>query len=177
MFRYYQNAVKCYVYLSDVSVRAQGGQSDHIEWESAFRNSRWFKRGWTLQELLAPKIVIFYSLEHVRLGGRKSLEPQIADITGIAAEALRGRKLSDFSIEERYLWAKPRETTEEEDMAYWLLGIFDVFLPPIYGEGRSSAMKRLDKEVREFLNAGPQLHQSEGKFASSWSKTVLNCSI
>jgi Heterokaryon incompatibility protein (HET) len=168
MFRYYQDAVKCYVYLSDVSVRTQDGRSDHIEWESAFRNSRWFERGWTLQELLAPKTVVFYSLDHTRLGDKKSLEPQIADVTGIAAEALRGRILSDFSIEERYLWAKKRETTEEEDMAYSLLGIFNVFLPPIYGEGRLSAMRRLEKEVRESLNAGPQDRQLRGKLLK-WS--------
>ena len=74
MLRWYQNATRCYVYLSDVSIHTQDGQSDHVEWESAFRNSRWFERGWTLQELLAPKIVVFYSQDHVRLGDKKSLE-------------------------------------------------------------------------------------------------------
>ena len=59
MFRWYQNAARCYVYLSDVSIRSRDGQSVHLDWESAFRNSRWFTRGWTLQELLAPKIVEF----------------------------------------------------------------------------------------------------------------------
>ena len=61
MFRWYQNAERCYAYLSDVSLRTQTGQATDVELESSFRNSRWFKRGWTLQELLAPKIVEFYS--------------------------------------------------------------------------------------------------------------------
>src|SRR5438045_1695554 len=71
MFRWYQNAARCYVYLSDVSVRTQDSQASHVEWESSFRNSRWFTRGWTLQELLAPKIVEFYSRDHVRLGDKR----------------------------------------------------------------------------------------------------------
>jgi Heterokaryon incompatibility protein (HET) len=148
MFRWYQNAARCYVYLWDVSIRTQDGQS-HIEWESAFRNSLWFTRGWTLQELLAPKIVVFYSRDHIRLGDRTSLKQQITKITGIAIEALQGRMLSDFSVEERFFWAERRQTTEEEDKAYCLLGIFNVFLPLIYGEGQSSAMRRLRKEILE----------------------------
>ena len=82
MFRWYHKAAKCYVYLSDVSVYKQEGQA-HVEWESAFRNSRWFTRGWTLQELLAPAIVEFYSRDGIRLGDKRSLEQRIAQITGI----------------------------------------------------------------------------------------------
>jgi hypothetical protein len=156
MFRWYQGATRCYVYLSDVSMHTQDGQF-HMEWESAFRNSRWFTRGWTLQELLAPEIVVFYSQDHVRLGDKKSLEQQITDITGISPDALQGhRMLSDFSIEERTLWVEKRQTTVEEDKAYCLLGVFGVFLPLIYGEGQLNAMKRLNKEVRESINAGLQ---------------------
>jgi hypothetical protein len=157
MFRWYQKATRCYVYLSDVSMHTQDGQS-HIEWESAFRNSRWFTRGWTLQELLAPEIVVFYSQDHVRLGDKKSLEQQITDITGISADVLQGhRMLSDFSIEERILWVEKRQTTVEEDKAYCLLGVFGVFLPLIYGEGQLNAMKRLNKEVRESARTGSPL--------------------
>jgi hypothetical protein len=137
-------------------MHTQDGQS-HMEWESAFRNSRWFTRGWTLQELLAPETVVFYSQDHVRLGDKKSLEQQITDITGISPDALQGhRMLSDFSIEERTLWVEKRQTTVEEDKAYCLLGVFGIFLPLIYGEGQLNAMKRLNKEVRESTNAGPQ---------------------
>ncbi|KAF1811768.1 HET-domain-containing protein [Eremomyces bilateralis CBS 781.70] len=149
MFRWYQNATRCYVYLSDVSVRTQDGQATHIEWESSMRNSRWFERGWTLQELLAPKIVEFYSRDHVRLGDRKSLERHICEKTGIALEALQGRPLHGFSVEEKFRWIEKRKTTEEEDMAYCLLGIFDVFLPLIYSEGKENAMRRLRREIKD----------------------------
>ncbi|KAF1814208.1 HET-domain-containing protein, partial [Eremomyces bilateralis CBS 781.70] len=149
MFLWYQNAARCYVYLSDVSVRTPDGLVSHIEWESSFRNSRWFTRGWTLQELVAPKTVEFYSRDYVRLGDKKSLERSIYDRTEVAIEALQGRSLCDFSIEERFRWVKKRQTTKEEDMAYCLLGIFQVFLLPIYGEGRKHAIRRLRREIED----------------------------
>ena len=149
MFRWYQNAERCYVYLSDVSVRAQDG-SAHVEWQSAFRNSRWFRRGWTLQELLAPKVVEFFSHEGILLGDKKvSLLDRICTITGIDAGALSGRSLSEFSIAERLRWAEGRETTVEEDQAHCLLGIFGVHLPLIPAEGRANAMARLLEEVHK----------------------------
>jgi hypothetical protein len=156
MFRWYQNAERCYVYLSDVSVRSRDGRFVHTEWESAFRNSRWFIRGWTLQELLAPKVVDFYSRDHIRLGDKHSLGQQIVGITGIAIEALRGQSLSQFSIEERFSWTEKRQTTMEEDQAYCLLGIFGVFLPLIYGEGQSNALRRLRKEIKESIDTKSQ---------------------
>ncbi|KAF1810813.1 HET-domain-containing protein [Eremomyces bilateralis CBS 781.70] len=149
MFRWYQNAARCYVYLSDVSVSTQGGQATNIEWESSLRNSRWFTRGWTLQELLAPRIVEFYSRDHVRLGDKKSLERPVCEKTGIAIEALQGRPLHDFSVKEKFRWVEKRQTTEEEDMTYCLLGIFGVFLPLIYGEGKENAMRRLRREIKD----------------------------
>jgi hypothetical protein len=149
MFRWYQNATKCYVYLSDVSIRAPGGLLEHSEWASTFRGCQWFTRGWTLQELLAPRNVTFYSKENLRLGDKITLENQITSVTGIATEALQGQPLANFSIEDRLRWAEKRETTREEDKAYCLLGIFNIFLPLIYGEGHSSAMRRLIKEVKE----------------------------
>jgi hypothetical protein len=129
MFRYYQNAAKCYVYLSDVSTRKHS-QSDDVEWESAFRSSRWFTRGWTLQELLAPLSVEFFSRECKRLGDKILLELQIQQITGIAVQALQGGHLSQFSVEERMSWAARRETTVDEDQAYSLLGIFGMSVHP-----------------------------------------------
>ena len=153
MFRWYQNAARCYVYLSDVSMYTQDGHFQ--EWESAFRNSRWFTRGWTLQELLAPKIVEFYSRDHVRLGDKGSLEQQIHEITGITVEALQGgRHLCDFSVEERLRWGEKRQTTEDEDEAYCLLGIFEVFMSLRYGEGRKNAMDRLRRKIQK---STPQL--------------------
>lgn len=146
MFRWYQNAAKCYVYLSDVSVGKHSRSSQSL-WHSAFGKSRWFTRGWTLQELLAPSSVDFFSREGKRLGDKESLEVQIQYITGIAVQALQGNSLSEFTVDERMSWAAERETTIEEDQAYCLLGIFDIYLPLIYGEGKDNAFRRLRKEI------------------------------
>ncbi|KAH6673053.1 hypothetical protein B0J14DRAFT_654782 [Halenospora varia] len=148
MFRWYQNAAKCYVYLLDVS-RPPFGTADKSNepWESTFRKSRWFTRGWTLQELIAPASVGFFSREGELLGNKESLAQHICEITGIPFEALRGSPLSDFGVTERMSWAESRETTRQEDKAYSLLGIFDVNMPLIYGEGREKALKRLREEI------------------------------
>lgn len=121
MFLWYRNATKCYVYLSDVLARTQDGEVSHAEWASAFRNSRWFTRGWTLQELLAPKVVEFYSRDHVLLGNKSSpeLESQIHETTGIAIEALQGHPLSGFSVEERFKMG--REATNFRRGGYGIL--------------------------------------------------------
>ena len=149
MFRWYRNAAKCYVYLSDVS-KGKRDRYSQPQWELSFRQSRWFTRGWTLQELLAPLSVEFFSRGGKRLGDKKSLELQIHEITGIAAQALQGSPLSQFSVTERMSWAAKRETTIEEDQAYCLLGIFDIHLPLIYGEGIENASRRLRKEISAF---------------------------
>jgi len=117
-----------------------------LSWEPAFRQSRWFTRGWTLQELLAPQSVEFFSRDGKLLGNKGSLEQQIHEITGIAVKALQGH-LSQFSDDERRMWAAKRETTIEEDQVYCLLGIFDVYLPLIYGEGKKHAFRRLQDEI------------------------------
>ncbi|RQM05141.1 hypothetical protein DH86_00003147 [Scytalidium sp. 3C] len=156
MFRWYRNASKCYVYLSDISFKSSRDSDDYPprSWEPDFRKSRWFTRGWTLQELVAPASVEFYSAEGERLGDRKSLEQQIHEITGISHGALQGDPLSRFSIDERMSWAKNRKTKREEDGAYALLGIFNIHLPLIYGEGRERAMFRLYKEIKESPEGG-----------------------
>jgi len=148
MFRWYREAIKCYVYLSDVSVR--DGDEDHTKrtWKLEFRNSKWFTRGWTLQELLAPASVEFFSGEEERLGSRSTLEQQIHEITGIPITALRGTPLSQFSVKDRMGWAVKRNTKKKEDKAYCLLGIFDVFMPLIYGEGENAAT-RLREEINK----------------------------
>lgn len=148
MFRWYQNAVKCYVFLADVSSskRDVNGRTDHT-WEKSFRSSRWFARGWTLQELLAPSVVEFFSRDRMLLGSKATLVQQIHEITGIPTVALCGRPIRDFSIEERFAWARKRQTKKAEDRAYCLFGIFGVQLPVLYGEGRESAIRRLQKEI------------------------------
>jgi hypothetical protein len=145
MFRWYWNSAKCYVYLSDVSMGKCSGFSG-LSWEPAFRQSRWFTRGWTLQELLAPQSVEFFSRDGKLLGSKDSLEQQIHEITGIAVKALQGQ-LSQIGDDERRMWAAKRETTIEEDQVYCLLGIFDVYLPLIYGEGKKHAFRRLQDEI------------------------------
>jgi hypothetical protein len=155
MFRWYQNAKQCYVYLVDVSSDSRNEMSHSIEgWELAMRRSRWFTRGWTLQELIAPSYVEFFSKGMDRLGDKKSLEKMLHEITGIPIEVLRTRSLIDFGIEQRFSWAAKRQTTYEEDMAYCLLGIFDIHMPLLYGEGKETAMKRL-RRMAESATAGP----------------------
>lgn len=150
MFRWYQNAACCYVYLSDVSASGyeRDDQQSGLAWESAFRKSRWFKRGWTLQELLAPVCVKFFEKGGKQLGDKRSLEQQIHAITGIAVPALQGKNLTHFSIEERFRWAGPRQTSREEDWAYCLQGIFGVSMPVTYGEGKTDAIGRLHNEIK-----------------------------
>jgi hypothetical protein len=149
MYRWYQQSTKCYVYLTDVydSIHDTGGKDRQIPWEDKFRSSRWFKRGWTLQELIAPKVVEFFASDKSRLGDRLSLDTIIHEGTGIALGALRGYPLPDFSIDERFRWTADRQTKRPEDKAYSLLGIFDVSMPSIYGEGEDKAMLRLREHI------------------------------
>jgi len=143
MFRWYRNSAKCYVYMADVSRPAFDANDNQLSWESAFRKSRWFTRGWTLQELIAPASVEFFSKEGEQLGNKKLLERHVHEITGIPVKALQGSSLSHFSVGDRFSWAEKRETTRQEDKAYSLLGMFGVFMAPIYGEGKDHAFIRL----------------------------------
>jgi hypothetical protein len=145
MFRYYRESAKCYVYLTDVS-------ENNLE---LLRKSRWFTRGWTLQELIAPTCLELFSSEGERLGDRVSLMRQIVEITGIPAEAFGSGSLHQFSVDERMSWARTRETKREEDVAYSLLGIFDIHMPLLYGEGRNKALIRLRREIKESLRDDP----------------------
>jgi hypothetical protein len=149
MFRWYRNATRCYVYLSDVSNPLPNARDDidPRPWESDFRKSKWFTRGWTLQELLAPHSVEFFSWEGRRLGDKESLIQQIHVITGIPQVALQGAPLSQFNVNQRMSWIEHRQTTLEEDRVYSLLGIFGVYIPTIYGEGIARASKRLMDEI------------------------------
>ena len=150
MFRWYQKAKKCYVYLCDVPRQrlTRGDCPDNGDiWLSDFRECRWLTRGWTLQELLAPQVVEFYDKTGRRLGDKASLERHICEITGIPAKALRGRHLSAFSVEERLSWSRSRKTKKPEDLAYSLAGVCGISLVPIYGEGGDKAMARLRREI------------------------------
>ncbi|KAI0702583.1 heterokaryon incompatibility protein-domain-containing protein [Earliella scabrosa] len=142
MFRYYTLAHVCYVYLSDVPT-PQDAPMTH----GTFRKSRWHTRGWTLQELIAPRMVFFLSDSWKYIGSKAALAHRLYAITGIPASILRlARKPRDFCIAQRMSWAARRETTRPEDEAYCLLGIFDINMPTLYGEGRK-AFRRLQEEI------------------------------
>ncbi|KAF2727861.1 NACHT-domain-containing protein [Polyplosphaeria fusca] len=158
MFRWYRNADRCYVYLSDVSTAKRKVNGDVCEWEAAFRRSRWFTRGWTLQELLAPRVVEFFSRQRKRLGDTCSLREQIHEITGIPEAALQGELLSQFTVNDRLSWIEHRKTKREEDKAYSLLGVFGVYMPPIYGEGIGRAFDRLRDEIKKLEECTRDLH-------------------
>jgi hypothetical protein len=165
MFRWYRKAAKCYVYLTDVSTNDQIDLSLQ-PWKAAFRNSRWFTRGWTLQELIAPPSVEFFCSNGNRLGDKKSLEGQLHKITGIPISALQGSPLSEFSFDERISWAQIRETKREEDKAYSLLGILNISMPVIYGEGKANAFRRLNREWEYRLDEPSTISQA----TSDWNK-------
>lgn len=150
MFRWYRNAKRCYVYLADVPGNDSGSaQMLPTAWEAAFRRNRWLTRGWTLQELLAPESVVFFSPDGSKLGDKVDLEQHISEVTGIARAALGGASLADFRISERYEWARNRQTKREEDWAYCLQGIFGVFMSAKYGEGRTHATRRLARKIKK----------------------------
>lgn len=149
MFRYYRNAAHCYVFLSDVSLDSLAAE------DLAFQKSKWFTRGWTLQELLAPKSVKFYSKEWKLLGSKSSRVKEIAEVTHIPTEALEQGDLLSFTVEQRMAWAKERETTREEDLAYCLLGVFDINMPLIYGERKEKAIKRLHRAIKDSQEEDP----------------------
>lgn len=167
MFRWYQQADICYAYLADVSMSnlsLTNGQDWPQSLKDQFCRSRWFTRDWTLQELLAPSAVKFFSMEGYYLGDKASLESLICSTTGIDARALRGALLNQFPVQKRLYWAKGRETTRPEDMAYSLLGLFGICMPLLYGEGVEAAMHRLLRKIKKrnkrnplsMIRVGPQ---------------------
>jgi hypothetical protein len=101
----------------------------------------------TLQELIAPRTVNFFSREGKHLGNKRALEQLIHEITGIPVSALQNSPLDEFSLDERMSWMRTRHTTRKEDKVYSLLGIFGIFLAPIYGEGEQYARNRFRREL------------------------------
>ncbi|KAI1789888.1 hypothetical protein LXA43DRAFT_1095969 [Ganoderma leucocontextum] len=141
MYAWYGIADVCYTYLADVS-------NTPAKWEGEFRASRWHRRGWTLQELIAPKKLVFLSCDWLVLGSKAALAPLVEDATGISTSVLMFEEpLSAVPVARRMSWAASRETTRAEDRAYSLFGIFNVQLPTIYGEGGEKAFVRLQEEI------------------------------
>jgi hypothetical protein len=140
MFKWYKNSAICYAYLADVSPGDM----------SSFSSSRWFTRGWTLQELLAPKALTFYANDWSEFGSRSALSQEIFDITKIKKDCM-GDYIYQASISERMSWVSNRETSRPEDIAYCMLGIFDINMPLLYGEGKK-AFIRLQEEIIRVSN-------------------------
>jgi hypothetical protein len=159
MFRWYRNAVKCYVYLFDVQTcKREDNCQTQYTWELAFRKSRWFTGGWTLQELLAPTIVEFFSREGELLGSKTKLAGLIHEITEIPITALDGVPLSQFPVDKRLRWAARRNTKRPEDRVYCLLGIFEIFMPLLYSEGENASNRlkgEIDKRLRSKKSTYP----------------------
>lgn len=164
MYSWYRQAGICYAYLFDVPASAPTSSDDLApaeETQRCFRSSRWFTRGWTLQELLAPSEVIFLDSSWKEFGIKTrheattmnfyDLTKLVSDITGVPCNILRSGDINGASIAQRMSWASRRETTREEDLSYCLLGIFDVNMPLLYGEG-SKAFIRLQEELMKVSN-------------------------
>ena len=162
MFRWYQEAEVCYVYLSDVHLEVNNDLGRLV-----IRESIWFKRGWTLQELLAPQKVIFYDSNWRLIGDKESCCPVISTITGIGVNCiLNSSEVRREMYFTRMSWAEDRQTTKAEDIAYCLMGIFDVHMPLQYGEGGSKAFKRLQHELVKRTSSSSLL---------GWGLSFKNC--
>jgi hypothetical protein len=151
MFKWYKESAVCYVYFADVS--EQGMCGSHTA-DTEFAKSRWFTRGWTLQELLAPTKMVFFSNTWTRLadigmgGGDQEILQKLSDITNIGGNVISGAKdPKQVTTSSRISWVAKRHTTRAEDLAYCLMGLFDVHMPILYGEGLEKAFKRLQWEI------------------------------
>ncbi|KAK4210893.1 HET-domain-containing protein [Rhypophila decipiens] len=153
MFRWYQNSAVCLAYLDDIDLRMEGAEPAGVLYPF-LSGSKWFRRGWTLQELIAPSIVDFYDKDW-RKFGTKSHPEFLADLTRItkipAGVLGNPDKITSCTVAQRMSWASDRETTRVEDMAYSLIGIFGINMPMLYGEG-ARAFIRLQEEIAKETN-------------------------
>jgi hypothetical protein len=153
MFRWYRQSQVCYVYLSDFMLDTADVSSQQDQFDADFRQCRWFTRGWCLQELLAPRHLRFFNQKWQEIGAKSSFSRLISDITGVPEAVLLVSPKQDiqefihgFRIAVRISWIAKRQTTRIEDMSYGLLGILDVNMPMLYGEGQK-AFLRLQEEI------------------------------
>ncbi|POS73599.1 hypothetical protein DHEL01_v208004 [Diaporthe helianthi] len=149
MFRYYRTAEVCYVLLSDFpTLPARIPERERLAQVARnLKSCKWFTRGWALQELIAPGRLEFFDDHWNFLGEKSDLEGPLSDITRIDETVLKdSSRLSEIPVARRMSWASGRQTAREEDVAYCLLGIFDITMPLLYGEG-SKAFLRLQEEI------------------------------
>jgi hypothetical protein len=144
MYEWYERSAICYAFLSDLN--------PSVTKDEGFPACRWFTRGWTLQELIAPAQVVFYDSNWNRRGTKHSVAYLVSQITRIQSDYLwRGNTIKFASVAEKMSWASRRTTTRIEDMAYCLLGLFDISMPMLYGEGER-AFLRLQEEIIKKTN-------------------------
>ena len=147
MFAYYNRSKLCIAYLGDFLPQYQNDDGEEVS-DKAFGRSRWFTRGWTLQELIAAKRIYFCAQDWSIIGDKDSLRDLLHSITLIDSKVLEYPEMKDdCSIAQRMSWASKRETTRPEDEAYSLMGIFSVNMPLLYGEGGENAFLRLQLEI------------------------------
>jgi GTP-binding protein EngB required for normal cell division len=169
MFQWYAGAKRCWVYLKDVTRSIDN--EPNVHWKSQFQRSSWFTRGWTLQELLAPPSVHFYSDDSAPLGDRNSLCEEISNRAAIPEEVIRNPSTrNNYSFEERMKWSQNRDTRFEEDGAYCLMGLWGVRFTPDYGESEVSAFQRLKKAIDKKAQAEtPSLPAPPSQEEGKWS--------
>lgn len=146
MFGWYSEATLCFAYLYDVHSNCEDSSFD-----AEFRSSIWFTRCWTLQELLAPRAdkMLFFNSSWQPLGSKHKLINELSQITGIDISALSGQPLHEYSIAERMFWASSRYAQRIEDQAYSLLGIFNINMPMLYGEGLKAFQRLCEVIIAE----------------------------
>ncbi|RFU74992.1 ankyrin repeat-containing [Trichoderma arundinaceum] len=159
MYRWYEESDVCYGFLADVPSAVE------------FSESRWFTRGWTLQELIAPETMIFLDEAWKELGTRESLKQEISERTSIPIDILSGHGLETASVAQKMSWAAQRNTSRSEDRAYCLMGIFGINMPLLYGEGER-AFIRLQEEIMKVSDddsifAWKSKHQNHGSLLAT----------
>jgi hypothetical protein len=144
MYKWYKNSSVCFAYMPDVTAQIQPDGSFHFQ---DFNCSCWFTRGWTLQELIAPLSVEFYTSEWIYIGDKRSMAEELSVITAVDKGVLLGTSpVRASSVATIMSWASHRVTTRREDIAYCLLGLFSIHMPLLYGEG-DRAFIRLQEEI------------------------------
>ncbi|KIM68400.1 hypothetical protein SCLCIDRAFT_105698, partial [Scleroderma citrinum Foug A] len=147
MYRWYENAKVCYAYLYDVLGPSLPTVSDKERYPDSSGWPEWFSRGWTLQELIAPSDIQFLNKDWQSIGDKRMLAPTLHNITGIPEHILTlGLDGNRPCVAQIMSWAADRTTTRVEDRAYSLMGLLDVNMPMLYGEGKK-AFHRLQLEI------------------------------
>jgi hypothetical protein len=175
MYEWYRRSKICFAYLADVHA-VEAKVCNDMWFYNMVKGSAWFTRGWTLQELIAPGFVEFYSVEWRSLGTRNQKYLDIQHITRISRRVLVTADPRDSSVAQRMSWAVKRRTTRAEDMAYCLFGLFNINTPLLYGEGGRKAFLRLQDEIIKTIDDPtifawkanqPSPHSYQSLFAAS----------